>query len=137
MQILGVFINCAKIVAAVVIVTLLMAAFKYLYMRFRGLLPTVEATAFIFSVAGANLACYWSVCLILWLRLAYCFSSFYGQVTMFIVLFVAVLCGAIAGRLEISKRNIFINIGLNNKRVGADARNMSNSYLAITPVLLS
>ena len=139
MYILGVIVDCAKALAVIVAVLSGIAVIKYLSMKGSVLLPSVEATAFVLSIVSANLAGAFGFCIFLWLRLISVFSIFSDGVTYLFVLFAIVLCHAIAMRLDLFKHE---SVGLfkcnrNTRKMSTAACNLSNSYLSITPVLLS
>ena len=139
MYILGVIVDCAK--AAMVIVAILscVALIKYLSLKGLGLLPSVEATAFVLSMVSADIAAAVGFGVFLWLRCLSALSILSGGFTYLFVLFAIVLCCAIAMRFAPVKLK---SIGLfkcnrNTRKISTAACNLSNSYLAITPVLLS
>ncbi|MCM1306060.1 MAG: hypothetical protein NC037_04365 [Bacteroides sp.] len=138
-QILEVIVECAKVVAIIVAILFGVAFLKYLSLRGSVLLPSVKATAFVLSVVSANVAAAMSFCAFLWLRFITVFSSFSGGVTLLFVLFAIVLCYEIAMRLDLYKRGSIELFKCNpdTKKLSTAACNLSNSYLAITPVLLS
>lgn len=139
MQILGIIINGAKIVGVLILFAILLAVLKYFALRFKGFLPTVAMTAFVLSILSANIEQVYGVAAILWLRLSSIIYSFSDSVTFIILLFAILLCCAIATRLEVLSHSTFklFKIKRNKQEASVDACNMSNSYLATTPVLLS
>lgn len=139
MSILGVIIACAKAAAVVVAFLAFVAFIKYLSLKGLGLLPSVEATAFVMSMVSADIAAAVGFGVFLWLRCLSALSILSDGVTFIFVLFAIVLCYAIAMRFEFVKLG---SVGLfkcnrNARKISAAACNLSNSYLAITPVLLS
>lgn len=139
LQILGIIVNGAKVVGVLILFAILLAVCKYTALRFKGLLPAVAMTAFVFSILSANIEQVYGVTAILWLRLSNIIYTFSDSVTLVIVLFAVLLCCAIATRLEVLSHSTFklLKIKRNEKEASVDACNMSNSYLATTPVLLS
>ena len=139
LQILGIIVNCAKIVAVLVLFTIVLAALRYVCLRFQGLLPTVAMTAFVFYILSVNIAQVCDFTAFAWWRLSNLLYVFSGGVTLLILLFTVLLCCAIATRLVVSSHSLFglLKIKRKENEASVDACNMSNSYLAITPVLLS
>jgi len=139
MRILGVIVEGAKTVAVIVLLTAVFAFFKYIYLRFRGLLPSVAATVFVISIIQANFNQFFDFCALMWSRFVSILRSFSGDITRFLTVFAVTLCCAIAKKLDISVRRLFemLKTKCKAKRARMGACNLSNSYLAITPVLLS
>ena len=139
MYILGLIVDCAKVVAVIVAFLTVFGFIKYFSMRCHGLLPSVAATAFVFSLVTSNLAEMFGVVLLLWAKLSAVFSLFSGGFTVLFVLFAILLCCAIYTKLDVTK---FSSVGISKYKckTGKSAtveRSLSNSFLAITPVLLS
>ena len=139
MYILGVIVDCAKALAVIVAILSCVALAKYMSLKGLGLLPSVEATAFVISMVSADIAMAFGLAVFLWLRCISALSILSDGVTYLFVMFTIVLCCAIVLRLATVKRE---SLGLfkcnrNARKMSTAACNLSNSYLAITPVLLS
>jgi hypothetical protein len=139
MYILGVIVDCAKLVAVIIAFLTVLAFIKFFSMKCRGLLPSVAATAFVFSIVSANLADMLGVFSLIWAKLSSVLTLFSGGVTVLFVLFAILLCCAIYKKLDITKYSSVGSYKFKCKQGGAssDEGSLSNSYLAITPVLLS
>lgn len=139
MQILGLIVDCAKFVAVIIFILTVLACVKFLCLKWRGLAPSVAATAFIISMVGKSLMDAVGVFSLLWARLCSTVSLFTGGMYAMIVVFTVLLCVAILQKLEATKSPLISTsgVGRDPQRHAALAFHLSNSYLATTPVLLS
>lgn len=139
MKILQVFISCAKIVAVAIVCVVFFALAKYLLLKFRGHAPAVAVTAFVVSAVTVAFEQYIDFVNLVWIKFLSVCSQFSDGVTLVFLLFAIMLCLAIAARLDILSKNSFYAVKIRHraKATRIDACNLSNSYLAITPVLLS
>lgn len=139
MQILGVIVDCAKVVAVIVAFVALFALIKYFCMKWRGLLPSVVATVFVISFVGKYLADAVGVFSILWSRLRLTVSFISGGMYVMLVVFTVLLCAEIIKGLTATRRAI---LRPNDENMNTYGRSLplfgiSNSFLSTTPVLLS
>lgn len=139
MQILGMIVDCAKVVAVIILILTGLACVKFLCLKWRGLAPSVAATAFIISLVGKNLMDAVGVFSYMWAKLSSMVSLFTGGMYAMIVVFAVLLCVAILQKLEATKIPLISSSGMGRDplRRAAFAFHLSNSYLATTPVLLS
>ena len=137
--ILGVIVDCAKAAMVIVAILSFVAFVKYLSLKGLGLLPSVEATAFVISMVSADIAMAVGFGVFLWLRCISALSILSDGVTYLFVLFAIVLCFAIAiGFAPVKRESVgLFKCNRNARKLSTAACNLSNSYLAITPVLLS
>ena len=139
MLILGAIVECAKVVAVIVAFVLLFGFCKYLPLKLHKYLPRIVGAAFILTLATVDCE-QLCICLSLcWNRLGGIVLALYGSVTMMLILFTIVLVTAILERdgESYSFRTFFGTLrGKDGLRKFREV-NVSNSYLAMTPVLLS
>ena len=139
MLILGAIVECAKVVAIIVSFVLLFGLFKYLPPKLRKYLPRIAATAFMLTVATANCEQFYLFLTLCWNRLGALVLTLYGSVSMMLILFTIVLVTAIVER-KITSQSITMYFGGMRGESGVRKESeaiLSNSYLAMTPVLLS
>lgn len=139
MQLLRLLVGCAKLVAAIVLLISGLGLIRFVSLKCRGLLPSVAATAFVISIITANIKELYGIFALFVVRLASLIYSFSGGITHLIFVFAILLCCAIATRLVLSERRLSDLIKKLRKTDGPlrTQCGLSNSYLAITPVLLS
>ncbi len=139
MVILEAVVECAKIVAVFVGLSVVFGFIKIAPSKLRNLAPRLAATAFILTVVGTNLSQYFILMTLCWSRLSTVVLVLSGSVTMLLLMFTVILVTAMLGyrprrlRTDFS-RNAFVQ---GKGSIFCLIGKLSNSYLATTPVLLS
>ena len=139
MQILGAFVLCAKVMVVMVAFALVSMLLKNFPLKLRKFAPSLAATAFMFTLAGANCEEFCLIFALCWNRLGSIICLLTGSVTMLLILCTIVLVTAIVDREANLCRTDFSfekwsgERGLNNLCSGT----LSNCFLSMTPVLLS
>ena len=139
MQIFSAFVLCAKAMVVLVAFALLRKLLTNFPLKLRKFVPHLAATAFIINLASANCEEYWLIFALWWNRLGSIIFLLTGSVTMLLILCTIVLVSAIIGkdtnlcRIDFSVEKWGGERGLGDSRSGT----LSNSFLSMTPVLLS
>ena len=138
-QILGAIVECAKLVVGIVAVVLIGIFLRYIALKWRKILSQAAGAVFVLSVVSANFEQSINFISICWARLGTTVAVFTVSVTSLLVLFAVILVTAIAnGNLETRFTHCFGHKVSISKILKKDGKiSPSNSFLAITPVLVS